>query len=237
MMKFYQKLEGLLLAAGLVLLLLYVSARFQGLVMSRAGVISFNAHQAHPQTADTSKGQQPTRSNIDFSLWSEKRIRAYQTALGMKVEPPLAVISIAKLGLEVPVYEGTDEFNLNRGAGWILGTARPGEAGNIGIAAHRDGFFRGLKDIHEGDQIKIAAPSGDYLYKVDQIEIVDPSNTSVLKKRSRPSLTLVTCYPFYFVGDAPQRFIVHASLVDPVKVGATELNSPGDNGERRTPPR
>jgi sortase A len=125
----------------------------------------------------------------------------------------MAVLSIRRLGLEVPVFDATDRITLNRGAGRIPGTAQPGEQGSIGISAHRDGFFRGLKDIQLGDQIELAVPAQKFVYTVDNISIVRPSD-SVLRARPRPSLTLVTCYPFYFVGDAPERYIVQASLTN-----------------------
>jgi sortase A len=88
----------------------------------------------------------------------------------------------------------------------------PGDAGNVGIAGHRDGFFRGLKDISVGDEIDLIMTKEKTTYVVDQIEIVSPADVHVLEPRSTSSLTLVTCYPFYFVGDAPQRFIVHAAI-------------------------
>jgi sortase A len=124
----------------------------------------------------------------------------------------MAVLRIARIGIVAPVVEGTDDLSLNRGVGWISGTARPGETGNIGIAGHRDGFFRALKDVAAGDAIELDTFFGMKTYRVDQIEIVTPDDVRVLLPRASPSLTLVTCYPFYFMGDAPQRFIVHAAL-------------------------
>jgi sortase A len=129
-----------------------------------------------------------------------------------KTDPPLAVLEIAKLRIRVPVFDGTDDLTLNRGVGRIIGTAKLGETGNIGIAGHRDGFFRGLKDISEGDEIVLTTTAAKTIYIVDQIEIVSPADVRVLEPRRASSITLVTCYPFYFVGDAPKRFIVHASL-------------------------
>jgi len=222
-MKFAWRIERFLLIAGSALLLVCVVARVDGLVMSRAAVWSFEAHQSESSTAD-SAGSKPNGSSLDFSLWSEKRVNAYKAALGMKMEAPLAILAIPKIGVEVPVFDGTDELILNRGAGRILGTARPGQPGNMGIAAHRDGFFRGLKDIKVGDRIELRAESSEFLYTVDDIEIVQPTDVSVLKNRSSSSVTLVTCYPFYFVGDAPQRYIVHASIVDPDKAAVSEFN-------------
>jgi sortase A len=153
----------------------------------------------------------------DFTLWSPKRVEEYRFSLLPKAEPPVAVLRVPKLGIEAPVLEGTDDFALNRGVGRIASTSRTIGAGNIGIAGHRDGFFRGLKDVSEGDVIELETVQVDASYVVDDIKIVNPSDTSVLLPRDRPAVTLVTCYPFYFIGSAPERFIVHASLkqVDP----------------------
>jgi len=98
--------------------------------------------------------------------------------------------------------------------GIIRNTSLPGQEGNIGIAGHRDGFFRGLKDIKKGDTISLVTTAGTSVYMVDQIEITDPADVSVLKSRGKSSVTLVTCYPFYFVGPAPKRYVVEASLKD-----------------------
>jgi sortase A len=218
------RIERFFLIVGLVLLLVSVVVRVDGLVMSRAAIWSFEAHQSEPPSADPTIGK-PESSSLNFSLWSEKRVNAYKAALGMKLEAPLAVLSIPRIGVEVPVFDGTDELILNRGAGRIAGTAKPGQSGNIGIAAHRDGFFRSLKDIRVGDRVELRSQSNEFLYAVDDIEIVQPTDVSVLRNRPSPSLTLVTCYPFYFVGDAPQRYIVHASIVDSDKTTTSKLNS------------
>jgi sortase A len=221
-MKPYWRIERFLLITGLALLMVSIVVRVNGLAMARAGVWSFEAHQS--EAADSASGK-PETSPLDFSLWSEKRVRAYKAALGLKFDAPLAVLSIPRIGLEVPVFDGTDDLILNRGAGRISGTAKPGQPGNIGIAAHRDGFFRGLKDIRVGDRIELRTQGDASLYAVDDIEIVQPTDVTVLRNRPSPSLTLVTCYPFYFVGDAPQRYIVHASIVDSDKTAASKFNS------------
>jgi sortase A len=96
--------------------------------------------------------------------------------------------------------------------GRIVGTTRIGETGNVGIAGHRDGFFRGLKDVLIGDTMELETGTGRQTYVVDSIKVVNPDDVSVLKNEPAPALTLVTCYPFYFIGSAPQRYIVHASL-------------------------
>lgn len=122
-------------------------------------------------------------------------------------------IEIPRLGLEAVVMEGVDYATLRRAAGHIPGTALPGHVGNIGISAHRDTFFRPLRNIRNNDLIQIITPLGDYRYRVVSSAVVDPGNVTVLASSASETLTLVTCYPFYFVGPAPDRFIVHAERV------------------------
>ena len=119
-------------------------------------------------------------------------------------------IEISRLGLSVVVLEGDDEGVLRLGAGRIPGTAHFGEAGNIGIAAHRDTFFRPLRNVRHGDIIVLNTDTGSYQYRVETLKIVAPIDVEVLASTSEPTLTLVTCYPFYYVGSAPDRFIVRA---------------------------
>lgn len=151
-------------------------------------------------------------SRINFELWSIKRIAAYQDSLTKKTEMPLAILRIPKISLEAPVFNDTDDLTLNRGVGRILGTAQIGQPGNLGIAGHRDGFFRGLKDIELGDTIELQLPGGTDRYAVSQIQVVAPEDTYVLRQQSEPTLTLVTCYPFYYVGSAPKRYVVTAYI-------------------------
>ena len=149
----------------------------------------------------------------DLSLWSEKRIEEYHAGNAERDDPPLAIISVDRLDLKVPVYNGTDEINLNRGAGRIKGTAWVNQPGNLGIAGHRDGFFRVLKDIEVGDSIEMLTFQGESEFVVSSITIVDPADVSVLAPTDASTITLVTCYPFYFVGHAPKRYIVKGELV------------------------
>ncbi|WP_213803922.1 class D sortase [Granulicella sp. dw_53] len=186
---------SMLIGAGTLLLLLYLVPTVTGTVLSRLAISQFRAQSA---------------SN---SLWDSARIRAYQHTLGLSFHPAEAILRVHRLGLEVPILDGDDDITLNRGAGHIPGTARLGESGNIGVTGHRDGFFRPLKDIVPGDTIEIVRHGQTDRYLVRQIKIVFPSDTSVLNKTTDSTLTLVTCYPFYFVGAAPQRYIVQASLL------------------------
>lgn len=214
-------LERTLFALGCALLFVYAGGQLQSYVVSRAALLSFHAHRlpAVVHAASTPS----SASTVDFALWSVKRVEAYKESLESAIDPPLAVLSIPRLKLEVPVFNGTDDLTLNRGAGRVAGTALPGRAGNIAIAAHRDGFFRSLKDLRLGDQVALQSESGNYIYRADNISIVEPSDTTVLKPGASSSLTLITCYPFYFVGSAPQRYIVHASLVGSTSLTASSL--------------
>jgi sortase A len=120
-------------------------------------------------------------------------------------------IDVLRLGMSVAILQGTTSRTLRLGAGHIEGTPLPGEPGNSGVAGHRDTFFRSLKDIRMDDEIQIQTASGLLHYQVDWVKIVSPNDTSVLQSSGdTPTLTLVTCYPFYLVGPAPRRFVVHA---------------------------
>ena len=148
----------------------------------------------------------------DQSLWSRDRVSAWRKATSESSPAPLAVIRIPRIRLEAPVLPGTDDRTLDRGVGHIEDTAEPGTDGNSGLAGHRDGFFRGLKDISTGDAIELETLHGTEIYRVERTWVVDPEDISVLDPTSTRTLTLVTCYPFYYVGAAPRRFIVRAVL-------------------------
>lgn len=122
-------------------------------------------------------------------------------------------LEIPRLNLSVMVREGADEGTLSRAVGHIPGTALPGKMGNVGLAGHRDTFFRALRNIREDDAIEFETTHGAYRYVVNSTKIVTPRDISVLKASGGENLTLVTCYPFYYVGSAPKRFIVHATQV------------------------
>jgi sortase A len=160
----------------------------------------------------------PRAGTPDQSLWSPERIVAWRKAVGEPAAIPLAVLRIPRIGLEVPVLPGTDDRTLDRAVGHIDDTALPGADGNSGIAGHRDGFFRGLKDIAEGDVIELETTQVKEIYRVERTWVVDPEDVSVLDPTPTRALTLVTCYPFYYVGPAPRRYIVRAVLVRPTSV-------------------
>ena len=228
-------LERLLWIVGGLLVAGYVGLRFYTEAEARKDVRQFEERLerrlAEPrptatppdsaETPATLPGESPTLPEArpaDTSLWAPGRIREYEESLKKETSEPIAVLRIPKVGLEVPVFEGTDDFALNRGVGWILGTAAPGKAGNCGIAGHRDGFFRPLKDAVKGDSIELSTVSGLRTYRVQEIQIVNPTDVQVLAPTPEPTLTLVSCYPFYFVGTAPKRYIVRAVSMEPERL-------------------
>lgn len=210
-----KRLERGLLITGVILLAVFAAAMVHRSISSQAALAQFDQMKASaaepPKVAALDLGDE---RKVDYALWSKERVRVHQESLTALKGAPVAVLSVGRLGIRVPVFDGTDDLALNRGAGWIAGTARPGQDGNVGLAGHRDGFFRGLKDVKTGDKLELATLHGVRHYAVDEIEIVTPDNVSVLQKRAAPSVTLVTCYPFYFIGDAPKRWIVHAALTE-----------------------
>ncbi len=134
------------------------------------------------------------------------------------VAPPegalLGSVSIPRVGVSSVIIEGSAAQYLALSVGHIPGTALPGRAGNVALAAHRDTFFRGLEHVRRGDDILLTTSQGTRLYQVDSTRVVMPTDVHVLDDIGRPILTLVTCYPFHFVGNAPQRLIVQARLAD-----------------------
>ena len=125
-------------------------------------------------------------------------------------------LDIPAIGLTVPIMSDYQTASLLKGIGYIPGTAMPGGLGTLGLAGHRDTYFRPLSRIGKNMDVRVADETGTYHYEVDSTEIVKPENVSVLDIRNRPELTLITCYPFHYVGAAPLRFIVHAHLLSVV---------------------
>jgi len=142
------------------------------------------------------------------------------TAVGSSGRPPYSAegglvgrIDIPRLDLSAVVFEGTSDGTLARGVGHLRGSAGPGEPGNLVLAGHRDTFFRDLRNIRQGDEVNIMGPQGEFEYQVESISIVEPDQTEVLKPGDGSTLTLITCYPFRYIGNAPERFIVRATKV------------------------
>lgn len=190
-------------------LFLWTLATFALLIAFASWFQSANAQERAKQLIELQ------RESLDQSLWSAARIEKFEMVVAANAElPVIGILEIASIGLEVAVLDGTTERLLNLGVGRVSGTARIGERGNLAIAGHRDGFFRGLKDIDHGDEIAIRAPGHLSTYRVTEIFVVQPDDVAVLSTSVHDELTLITCYPFYFVGNAPQRYIVRARALD-----------------------
>ena len=177
-----------------------------------SGVDSASVAAANTDQDSDAEKQFSDVGDPDTSLWAAGRIADYNASLSAELPPVLGVLEVPSVSLKVPVYSTNTDLVMDRGAGIIDGMAYPHELGNIGISGHRDGYFRALKDVKQGDVILLQTLQGEKRFKIDSTRIVEISDTSLLRDTTDQKVTLVTCYPFYFVGHAPKRFIVIASL-------------------------
>lgn len=173
------------------------------LLLSYVGYVLFEAQLY--QADQTRKFEQ--------ALKSASLTRATNPGFAIPEGSSLGQIGISQIGLTAMIQEGTGEETLQRAVGHVQGTSLPGQPGNIALAAHRDTFFRGLRQIRLGDEITLTTVSGSYRYRVEFTKVVEPEQTEVLDAATDDILTLVTCYPFNFIGSAPQRFIVRARRI------------------------
>jgi sortase A len=217
--------ERMGIVTGLLFLTVWFVAQLHGIVGSRLAIERFEAeHRTRPNQEFATPGS-PSGVSVDTRLWSSQRILAYQDSLTKKQDLPIAILRIPKIGLRAPIFDGTDDLTLNLGLGRIAGTAQIGETGNVGIAGHRDGFFRGLQQTRPGDIVQLERTDRTDTYVVRQIRVVTPKDTYVLGPTPVPTLTLITCFPFYFVGSAPQRYVVTASAAGGELEHFAEANS------------
>ena len=183
--------------------------RYAERILFAIAAVAF-AYYAAVQIA-ASREQQALSRELERS----QRLEAAASPASPRLAPRALVgrIEVARLKLSALAREGVDTSTLRGAVGHVPGTALPGDRGNAAFAAHRDTFFRPLKDVREGDEVSIATPSGIHRYVVTGTRVVEPSNVEVLRSSTDATLTLVTCYPFDYVGSAPKRFIVSARLV------------------------
>jgi sortase A len=217
-MRWIRWTQRVLLVAGAILVGVYGAALVHRGILSHMAVEEVRAnHAASQEAASQEVATTPAKliamPKPDFTLWSPVRVAEFKSAMAQHGGSALGILRIPTSRIEAPIFQGADDLTLNKGVGLIPGTDPIGSTGNTGIAGHRDGFFRGLKDIKVGDRIEIETATKPLEYVVDRIVIVDPQDVSVLQERGHPVLTLVTCYPFYVLGSAPKRFIVEAKLI------------------------
>lgn len=183
-------------AIGYCVLAVSEAACYQVRARAQLGEVAFEPRQASTKTegAGATPQQVPLLPRRDSAL--------------------VGRLDIPRVQISVMVAEGTSSRVLRLAAGHVPGTALPGESGNAVVAAHRDTFFRRLGELKSGDVIRLAVPGRQYVYSVSFADIVGPDETWVLQPSAGQSLTLVTCYPFYFVGPAPKRFVIRAHRID-----------------------
>lgn len=226
-----KRAEPILVTIGITCLVAWGVLRIYSVATSRAAVQSFEANQTGEAAA-----QVRSSSAVDVRLWSSERIAAYQRSLTELTITPIAVLRIQKIDLVVPIFNGTNDLVLNRGVGRVPGTAKIGEPGNLAIAGHRDGFFRELGQLSPGDVIEVERKGGVDHYTVGLTRVVTPEDISVLKASASPTLTLITCFPFHFVGHAPERYIVSAVLTashDPLLSENKTHDFPGPTSQKQ----
>jgi LPXTG-site transpeptidase (sortase) family protein len=190
----------------------YVAARTDAAINGRADLAQATASATHRAT---------TTANVTpVAPMAQPTPSVTSTATNLQ-----GLLEIPSLGLRAPLYSDTSELNLNRGAGLIPGMASPGEGGNLGVAAHRDGMFRPLENIQVGAAIEVRTADFHYIYHVTSIAVVDRTDAALLRHTDEPAITLVTCYPFRFVGPAPRRFVVRG-LLDSTREAAAPVMPP-----------
>lgn len=207
-------LQWISFAAGGALSTLYAVTLIAGEIGRRSDVAQFDLAQA------SQKQSLPHQSTLaepapDQSLWSQQRVREFFATRNLPIDDPVAVLYVPSLHFTAPIYPTASEPHLNRGVGMIDGMATPDNGGNLGVAGHRDGYFRVLKDIAVGSVIEVRTRARVHRYRVVSLDVVDASDRRLLGDTDDPTITLVTCYPFYYLGDAPQRFIVRGAYLWP----------------------
>ncbi len=210
-----KSIETMLWIVGATLLALFAGTQAWGEIERQRDVAAFaQAQQQLVPPSDASPSQPDNAAVTGVPGTGVAPANGRPVSWPPPDEAVLAILRIPGIALEVPVNYGTDEWVLLRGAGLVEGSGLPGSNGNVAIAAHRDTHFRGLKDLAVGDRIELAMLDRTQTYVISNLSVVEPTDVHVLADTGEPVLTLVTCYPFYFVGNAPQRFIVRAVAED-----------------------
>jgi sortase A len=192
---------------------------------------------ASPQDSEPAAPPQQTSSSAEGATSAESSTKnspsesesAVRRAPVPVVGEPMGRMEIKRIGLSAVVLYGDDTKTLRRGVGHVIGTALPGMDGNMALSAHRDTYFRPLRNIRKKDRVMLKTPQGTYEYEVESTMVVKPTQVEVLDPTPEPTLTLITCHPFNYVGSAPNRFIVRARRVSP----EGELDSEGTRGTER----
>ena len=204
----------LLILAGVASLLAFGWAMVDGAYYQFTQRHRFEAAISKAELADGSLGTAEEISPPEARPRSARPIRLLQSLLNLPERDPLIVgeLEVPRIGLSVMVREGVDDATLRRAAGHLPSTALPGEPGNLVILAHRDTFFRGLRDLEQGDTVRISTTRATFSYKIESIQVVEPDGIDLTSPASEAVATFVTCFPFNYIGPAPRRFVARARL-------------------------
>ena len=199
----------------LFLIVGFLCLGYVGFTMAQA--YFYQSYESY-QLEESIRGRGATASGYLRSFWRPieppPRVLIRQETPELVSDPGLiGRVEIPRLDISAMVREGVDAATLSRAVGHVPNSPLPGAAGNVAIAAHRDTYFRNVRNIRNGDRIRMVTPKGTYEYIVDSLKIVEPTEVNVLDPTPEPAITLVTCYPFNYIGSAPKRFIVRARQV------------------------
>jgi len=181
-----------------------------------AGYMLFQAEKtsSEPKAAEPEKIEKPKKAAAEVKKRETKTVvYAERPSPGDKIGD----LYIPKLEATLPIYHGTDEDELEKGVGHYAGSVLPGENDNSVLSGHRDTVFRRLGEVEKGDLLIVTTSAGEFTYKVRKFRIVDADDRTVIVPKPRPTLTVTTCYPFRYIGDAPQRYIITADLIESKK--------------------
>lgn len=201
-----RSLEAILLVIGTAALGYYAFRTVEAHQIQRARIAAFEAERAAREVAPASAAESSAPETRSANAAASSEAHGREGSL-------IGVLEIPRLQIAAPVMSGDDEETLAVAVGHLPDTPRPWEPGNSALAAHRDGLFRPLRRVRAGDDIVLRTHRGDFTYRVRETRIVEPTDLSVLAATPSRTLTLITCYPFDYIGPAPMRFIVHADLV------------------------
>lgn len=203
----------LLILAGAAALLVYAWARLDGTYYQYSQQLQF---ESESEAAGTGRGIEEEIAVPAARPQSQPnpRLRLLPSLPSLMQRDPLLIgkLEVPRLGLSVMVREGVDEETLRRAAGHVPSTALPGQPGNLVILAHRDTYFRGLHDLQRGDAVTVTTLRGRFTYQIESIEVVDPEGIRLEQPASASIATFITCFPFKYIGPAPQRFVARARL-------------------------
>lgn len=213
------KIEWSFYALGIALMLSFVYAKAHSSMSSELALQNFNKQSAIEINKEITVKPSSSNSIENFTLpnhttWSQGRIDDYKSIISTTKKKAVAQLFIKDISLTVPIFESTDDEALNIGIGRVEGSGTINGDGNLVLAGHRDSFFRGLGNLSVGSIVELKTIKGDVNhYRVTNSFITTPNDVTVLDDSEQSELTLITCYPFYFIGSAPQRYIVKAKLI------------------------